>query len=102
VRGCLSPSSVASILAVAAIVLADLLIQVCNEGDLHAAKTALLTGGVDPSKVDKLAIHRGTNDLQGERDSGHEHASQPILRNSSARSEKAMISVGQTKVKSRG
>ncbi len=49
---------------VATIVLANRVGNVRQDGDVHGTKTASLTGGVDPGKVSKVAVHGGTDDLQ--------------------------------------
>jgi len=102
---------VAGVLDQHAVLAGNGLSQISHEGNVQTtAKTASLAWGVDPGQMGILGVDRHSNDLPK---LSHKHifvafiilassAYVLILRNSSTRSLKARISVGHTKVKSRG
>ena len=96
-----------------AVLLGDLLVEVRGQGVVEATKTALLAGEVDPGEVGEVGVGAHADhlavDVLGLRIEIEVMPRFPILTrigkrtlNSWILSENAIISVGHTKVKSRG
>lgn len=60
---CLSPKSVSVLGNVNTVVLANLLREVGQDGNVHGAKTPLLSGLVDPRQVGEVAVNRRSDNL---------------------------------------